>query len=343
MKKLLNTLYITLPEAYLSRDGLNVVVNVENKEKFRIPIHNIENIVTFGYMGISPSLISLCAEKNVGVSFLSPSGYYCGRFSGPIRGNVVLRRQQYRMADNENICLELSKVFIAAKIANCRNVVHRVLRDHGNEKNEIPLKSTIKLLENRINQIRNADNIETVRGIEGDSANEYFSVFNYLIVAQNDDFVFEGRSRRPPRDRVNAMLSFCYMLLANEVQSALETVGLDPYVGFLHKDRPGRASLALDLMEELRPYLSDRLVLTLINRKQVNAKGFINQEGFGILMDEETRKEILTAWQQKKQDEIIHPFIEEKIPIGLIPYVQAMLLARYIRGDIEMYPPFIMK
>ncbi|HOK99165.1 MAG: type I-C CRISPR-associated endonuclease Cas1c [Bacteroidales bacterium] len=343
MRKLLNTLYVTTPDAYLSRDGLNVVVLVKNEEKFRIPIHNIEGIVTFGYMGASPALMSLCAENNVAVHFLTEFGKFCGRVSGPIRGNVLLRRQQYRMADNKDICLKIAQNCIAAKIANCRNVVHRVIRDHGNENNISALNTVLNLLNNRIKQCFTVENIDKLRGIEGDAANEYFSVFNLFILNQNESFRMNGRSRRPPLDNVNAMLSFCYVLLAHEVQSALETVGLDPYVGFLHTDRPGRPSLALDLMEELRPYLADRLVLSLINRKQVLPNGFKNQEGFGIVMDDSTRKEILSAWQKRKQDTITHPYINEQIEVGLIPYVQALLMARYIRGDIDGYPPFIMK
>jgi CRISPR-associated protein Cas1 len=343
MRKLLNTLYVTSPDAYLARDGQNVVVKIENEERFRIPIHNIEGIVTFGYMGASPALLAMCSENNVGISFLTPSGHFCGRVAGPVRGNVLLRRQQYRYADDEAFKLKVSRMFITAKIANCRNVVHRVLRDHGNDENTLPLSTTLRLLELKVNQCQNAESIEKLRGIEGDAANEYFGVFNHFIVAQKDHFIFNGRNRRPPKDKVNALLSFCYSLLAHEVQSALETVGLDPYVGFMHTDRPGRASFALDLMEELRPYLADRMVLTLINRKQITEKGFKNQDGFGVIMDDITRKEVITAWQQRKQDEITHPFLEEKIPVGLIPYAQALLMARFIRGDIEMYPPFIMK
>ena len=342
MRKLLNTLFITSPNAYLSRDGLNIVVKVENEERFRIPVHNIEGIVTFGYMGASPALLALCNEYNVGVSFLTETGRFCGRFSGPVKGNVLLRRQQYRFADDENFCLNIAKTFISAKIANCRNVIHRALRDHGDEQNTTALSTAMKLLEYRVKSIQRAENMDHIRGIEGDAANEYFGVFNHLIVSQKESFVFNTRTRRPPKDKVNALLSFSYTLLAHEVQSALESVGLVPYVGFLHTDRPGRPSLALDLMEELRPYLADRLVLTLINRKQIGPNGFIDQEGFGIVMDEKTRKEVITTWQQRKQDEIIHPFLQEKIPVGLLPYAQALLLSRFIRGDLDAYPAFFM-
>lgn len=343
MRKLLNTLYVTTPDSYLTKDGENVVIKVGNAEKFRIPIHNVEGIVNFGYLGASPGLIGICAERNVGLSFLSEHGRFLGRISGPVKGNVLLRRQQYRMADDKVFSIGLARLFIAGKIANSRSVLHRALRDHGNSYNKSSLQEACDLLAIRQKQALNADNPDLLRGIEGDAANTYFGVFNHLIVHQKNDFVLSGRNRRPPKDPVNALLSFAYTLLAHEVQSALESVGVDPYVGFLHVDRPGRASLALDMMEEFRSYLADRLVLTLINRKQIGIKGFTNQGDAGILMDDTTRKELLTTWQKRKQEEITHPFLQEKVPIGLLPYVQAQLLARFIRGDIDNYPVFVMK
>jgi CRISPR-associated protein Cas1 len=343
MRKLLNTLYVTNPESYLARDGENVVIRVAEEEKFRIPVHNIEGIVCFGYPGASPALIGLCAERNVGLSFLTEHGHFWGRVSGPVRGNVLLRRRQYRMADDEKTALNLSRLFVAGKIANCRNVIQRALRDHGNSENTHGLSETSGLLEIRQKQAYKADNMDNLRGIEGDAANAYFGVFNHLIVSQKDEFVINGRTRRPPKDNVNALLSYVYTLLAHETQSALESVGLDPYVGFLHVDRPGRSSLAFDLMEEFRPYLADRLVLSLINRKQISGKGFVNQDESGVIMDETTRKEVITAWQKRKQEEIQHPFLQESVPVGLLPYAQALLLARFIRGDIDNYPVFVMK
>lgn len=343
MRKLLNTLYITSPESYLSRDGENVVVRVADTEKLRIPVHNIEGIVCFGYPGASPSLMGLCAERNVGLCFLSENGHFWGRFSGPVKGNVLLRRMQYRMADDVDAALEISRLIVAGKIANCRNVLQRAIRDHGNEVISGPLSEASEILEIRQKQALRAMDPDSLRGIEGDSANAYFKVFNHLIVAQKDDFAFNGRSRRPPKDNVNALLSFVYTLLAHEVQSALESVGLDPYIGFLHTARPGRASLALDLMEELRPYLADRLVLSLINRKQINNKGFREREESGVIMDDDTRKEVIGVWQRRKQEEIQHPFLKEQIPVGLLPYAQALLFSRFIRGDIDKYPVFIMK
>lgn len=343
MRKLLNTLYVTSPDSYLSRDGENVVVIVENNEKFRIPVHNIEGIVTFGYTGASPALLGLCTERNVSVSFLTEHGKFWGRLNGPVKGNVLLRRTQYRMADDGNYILEISRLIIAGKIANCRNVLQRAIRDHGNDVITPILDRASELLILRQKQALKAENIIKLRGIEGEAASSYFDVFNNMITAQKEYFTMNGRTRRPPMDNVNALLSFVYTLLAHEVQSALETNGLDPYVGFLHTDRPGRASLALDLMEELRPYMGDRLVLTLINRKQINGKGFLTIEGSGVIMDDETKKEVINAWQKRKQEEIIHPFLKEKIQIGLLPYVQALLFARYIRGDLDNYPVFIMK
>lgn len=343
MKKLLNTLYVTLPESYISRDGLNVVVLVEGEERFRVPVHNIDGIITFGWGGVSPALLSLCVEHNVSISFLTPTGRFCGRVQGPVQGNVLLRRKQYRLADNDQFAVSLVKSFITAKLVNSRNVVHRVLRDHGNDSNRTPLLSAMSLLGEHLKRVHMADSVDAIRGIEGIAANDYFKVFDYFIVAQKKDFFFKGRNRRPPKDPVNALLSFCYTLLAHEVQSALESVGLDPYVGFLHTDRPGRPGLALDLMEELRPYLADRLVLTLINRYQVSIGGFIDLKGFGYEMNEETRKTIISAWQKRKQEEIVHPFLNEKVQIGLIPYIQALMLARHFRGDLDLYPAFFMK
>jgi CRISP-associated protein Cas1 len=343
MRKLLNTLYVTTPDSYLARDGENVIIRVAEAEKFRIPIHNIEGIVAFGYAGASPALMGLCAERNVGLSFLTEHGRFLGRLSGPVKGNVLLRRRQYRMADNPMEALSLSRIMVAGKITNCRNVLQRVIRDHGNDDNSNSLSDVSTQLDVRRKQALKSDDPDNLRGIEGDAANAYFGVFNHFIVAQQDDFIMNGRTRRPPKDNVNALLSFVYTILAHEVQSALESVGLDPYVGFLHTDRPGRPSLALDLMEELRPYLADRLVLTLINRRQINAKGFINRDESGILMDDETRKEVIASWQKRKQEEILHPFLQENIPLGLLPYVQALLLSRFIRGDLDNYPVFVMK
>lgn len=343
MRKLLNTLFVTTPESYLSRDGENVVVKVENKERFRIPVHNIEGIVSMGFMGASPSLMSLCAERKVALSFVSEGGRFLGRVSGPVSGNVLLRRKQYRVADKKEEALELSKIFIAGKIANSKTVLQRAIRDHANSINSEAIEEVIAKLTVKQKQTFSVRNPDELRGIEGESAMTYFSVFDQLILHQKDDFKMEGRNRRPPLDNVNALLSFVYTLLMHEVRAALESVGLDPCVGFLHVDRPGRQSLALDMMEEFRPFLADRLVLSLINRKQISKGGFVKQPAGGIIMDDATRKEVITAWQKRKQEEIIHPFMEERIPIGLLPYSQALLMARYLRGDLDNYPVFLNK
>ena len=341
MRKLLNTLFVTTIDAFMSRDGENVVVKVENKERFRIPVHNIEGIVSMGFMGASPSLMSLCAERNVALSFVSEGGRFLGRVTGPVSGNVLLRRKQYRMADDSNFCLQISKLFVAGKITNSKTVLQRAIRDHSQSINCVALEEAVSKLTFKLKQVLNAGNQNELRGYEGESAMIYFSVFDQLILHQKEDFKMEGRNRRPPMDNVNALLSFIYTLLMHEVRAALESVGLDPCVGFLHVDRPGRQSLALDMMEEFRPFLADRLVLSLINRKQISKNGFIQQPTRGIVMDDATRKEVITAWQKRKQEEIIHPFLEERVPIGLLPYCQALLMARYLRGDLDSYPVFI--
>lgn len=341
MRKLLNVLYVTTPESYLSKDGENVVVKVDNSEVFRIPIHNLEGIVCFGYIGASPALMELCAARNVGLSFLSEYGRFYARVMGKVSGNVLLRREQYRRADYENESLGIAKNCIIGKVLNCRAVLKRGVRDHNDSINSPSLKNTVEKLTKKIERIERCTSLDELRGVEGEAAREYFSVLDELILKQKDSFYMHERSRRPPKDNLNAVLSFLYTMLAHDVQSALETVGLDPYVGFLHRDRPGRASLALDLMEELRPYLADRIALTLINRKQINKKGFVHKESGGIIMDPDTKKQVITAWQKRKREEIMHPFLNEKIEIGLIPYAQALLMARFLRGDLEEYPPFL--
>lgn len=341
MRKLLNTLFVTTSEAYMSRDGENVVVKIEDKERFRIPIHNLEGIVCFGFMGASPSLMSLCSERKVALSFISESGRFLGRITGPVSGNVLLRRKQYRVADNSDSCLKISQLFVAGKIANSKTVLQRAVRDHSQNINLVVLGKAISKLTFKQKQVLNSGSQNILRGYEGESAMTYFSVFDQLILHQKENFKMEGRNRRPPKDNVNALLSFIYTLLMHEVRAALESVGLDPYVGFFHVERPGRQSLALDMMEEFRPFLADRLVLSLINRKQIAPNGFIKQPSGGIIMDNATRKEVITAWQKRKQEEITHPFIEEKVPIGLLPYCQALLMARYLRGDLDNYPVFI--
>lgn len=340
MRKLLNTLYITTPEAYLSKDGLNVVVSVDKEERFRIPIMNVESIVTFGYMGASPGLMKLCMDNNVALSFMTPQGRFICRVQGPTKGNVLLRKKQYSLSEDENIALHLAKLFIIGKVFNARSVLQRYIRDNGSDED---VEYVIKKLDWQKKCILKAENMENLRGEEGIAANTYFEVFNHLILHQKDDFPFNGRNRRPPKDEVNAMLSFVYTLIANDVSAALESVGLDPYVGFMHAIRPGRTSLALDMMEELRAYLGDRLVLSMVNRRQITKKDFIRQGDGGLVMTDNCRKELLTTWQKRKKETIEHPYLKEKIPIGLLPYVQAMLLTRFIREDIDDYPVFLMR
>jgi CRISPR-associated protein Cas1 len=336
MRKLLNVLYVTVDGAYLAKDGETVAVRVEHETRLQVPVHTLEGIVCFGQVSMSPALMGFCAEKNVGVSFLTEHGRFLARVQGPESGNVLLRRTQYRAADNLAASGVIAQSILLGKIANSRTVLQRAAREHPAEALDaaaLQLAQSLRLAERE-------SSLDPLRGIEGDAARNYFAVFNQMIVAQQEDFVFHERSRRPPLDNVNALLSFLYVLLAHDVASALETVGLDPAVGFLHRDRPGRSGLALDLMEELRPVLADRLVLSLINRKQLSASGFTRSETGGIQMNDATRKEVLVAWQKRKQEEIQHPFLGERIPLGLIPYAQALLMARYLRGDLDAYPTF---
>lgn len=340
MRKLLNTLYVTTPESYMSKDGMNVVISVKQQEVFRIPIINIESIVTFGYMGASPGLMKLCSDNGVSLTFLSPNGRFVSRVQGQTRGNVLLRMAQYYLADETEKSLHVAQLIVAGKIQNYRNVLRRYIRDYG-EDNEV--ENISKALDNsKRDALRSRDKKELM-GIEGLAANHYFSVFHKLILQQQDDFPFKGRNRRPPKDAVNAMLSLSYTLLANDTTAALETVGLDPYVGIFHAIRPGRTSLALDIMEEMRAYIGDRFVLSLINRRQITASDFIYQGEKGVVLTEKGRKTFLTAWQNRKKETIQHPYLNEKIPIGLLPYVQAMLFARYVRNDIDDYPVFLFK
>lgn len=343
MRRLLNTLYVTLPDAYLACDGENILIRADEEIKFRIPVHNLEGIVTFGFAGASPKVMQLCCERNIALSFLTAYGKFMGRIVGKVSGNVLLRRTQYRWSDDQEIANRLSRRFIAAKIVNSRAILHRVLRDHHEAVDAASLEKSLVSMAGTLERLDRAADADVIRGIEGEAAHIYFSQFNHLVLSQKDDFSINNRNRRPPTDRMNALLSFLYTMLAHEVSAALESVGLDPQVGFLHRDRPGRPSLALDVMEELRPHFADRLAVTLVNRRQITARGFVTKENGAVIMDDDTRKEVLIAWQKRKQEEITHPYLEEKIPLGLVPYVQALLLARHLRGDLEDYPPFFWK
>ena len=340
MRKLLNILYITSQGSYLRKEGETVVVEREKQQILQLPIHTIGSIVCFGNVLCSPFLLGFCAERDVSVSFLSENGRFLAAVRGPVSGNVLLRRQQYRMADDEKTTQEIAANIISGKLANCRIVINRTVRDHSSKVNSEALREASKKIGRIIERIPRMGNTEEIRGLEGQAAAEYFRIFNHLIIDQKEDFVFTERSRRPPLDEVNALLSFTYTLLAHDIRSALETVGLDPAVGFLHRDRPGRPGLALDIMEEFRPVIADRLVLSLINRRQLGKKNFTKATNGAVTMDDETRKTVLTEYQGRKQDKIHHPFIEETVPIGLLFFVQANLMARFIRGDIDGYPPY---
>jgi len=343
MKKHLNTLFVTTQGAYLAKEGETVVVRVERKTLLQIPIHAIGGIVCFGNVTCSPFLMGFCAERDVTISFLTEHGRFLARVQGPVSGNVLLRREQYRRADDMSAAAQMARSVLTGKLANSRTVLQRAVRDHAKKLNAEEVREASKKISASLDHLQAHLPLNALRGIEGDSAHSYFSVFDHLIISQKDDFIFRGRNRRPPLDRVNCLLSFLYTLVLHDVRSALESVGLDPAVGFLHRDRPGRPGLALDMMEEFRPFLADRLVLSLINLNQVRAKGFREMESGAVFMDDETRKTVLVAYQKRKQDEIFHPFIEERVTVGLLFYIQALLLARCLRGDLDGYPVFIWK
>jgi CRISPR-associated protein Cas1 len=343
LKQLLNTLYVTTQGAYLAKEGETVAVRVEQETKLRVPIHTLSAIVCFGQVSCSPFLMGMCGETGVALAFLTENGQFLARVQGPVSGNVLLRREQYRWADLAERTADVARSVVIAKVANCRTVLQRALRDRTDETGTEELERAVKRLGRLMEDVAKAGDVDAIRGHEGDAARVYFGVFDRLITASKEDFYFRGRNRRPPLDNVNALLSFSYTLLTHDITAALEGVGLDPAVGYLHRDRPGRPSLGLDLLEELRPVIADRLVLSLINRRQVRATGFRRTESGGVVMDDATRKELLVAYQSRKQEEIQHPFLGEKVAFGLVPHLQAMLLARSIRGDLDGYPSFLWK
>lgn len=343
MKKLLNTLFVTLPDTYLSLDGENILVKQEDEVKARYPLHNLESIYTFGYAGVSPALMGKCASQNINLTFMTQTGRFLARVIGENRGNVVLRKEQYRISDDEVRSARLARNMIIGKLYNNKWILERATRDYALRIDTERIKKVTASLSETMNHLRTVDQLDVLRGLEGTAAVQYNSVFDDLILQQKNSFYFYGRSRRPPLDKVNALLSFTYTLLSNDMKFALEATGLDAYVGFLHRDRPGRASLALDMMEELRGVYADRFVLSLINKKIVNGKGFYVKENGAVIMDDDTRKTVIKAWQDRKQEKIIHPYLKEQISWGLVPYSQALLLARHIRGDLDEYPPFLWK
>lgn len=346
MRRYLNTLYVTTQAAHIRKDGLNIVTRVDATEIGRVPAHMIGSIVCFGRVSMSPAAMGFCAEQGITVTYLGQNGRFLARIEGPVTGNVLLRRQQYRASDDEAACGTIVRGIIAGKTLNQRAVIRRVLRDHGGTM-QADTRQRLQSVEDRLTQIvrgtKKPATIDKLRGLEGEAANLYFSVFQDFIRIDGTDFCFRGRTRRPPLDPVNALLSFIYTLLVHDIRSALETVGLDPAVGFLHRDRPGRPSLALDLLEEFRPFFADRLVLALINRRQIKSTDFRHLENGAVVMSDDARKNVLVAYQERKRSELTHPFIEERVTLGLLWHVQAQLLARHLRGDLDGYPPFIWK
>lgn len=343
MKKLLNTLYVTSGNSYLALDGENIVVFEEKTEVGRLPLHNLEGIVSFGYRGTSPALMGACADRNISLCYMTPQGKFLARVTGKVKGNVVLRKQQYASTQDEEQSLEIAKNCILGKVYNARWVLERAIRDHSLQIDVERIKSASEYLKKSLKYIQDSQSKEQLRGYEGEAAQIYFGVFDQLILQQKKEFKFAGRNKRPPVDNVNALLSFVYTLLTNQIVAALESVGLDPYVGYLHTERPGRASLALDLIEELRAVLADRFVLSLINKKIITGKNFVKKENGAVLMSDDLRKKLLIEWQNKKKETLTHPYLKEKIEWGMVPYVQAMLLARYLRGDLDSYPVFLWK
>ena len=337
MRRHLNTLYVTSQGSYLFKDGECVCVQPKEGEKRKFPVHNLGSLVLFGQVSCSPFLLGHCAENGVAVSWLTENGRFLASMHGQVSGNVLLRREQYRKSDEPLFTSQLACSFTIGKIYNCRTILRRIAR----ERPDARLDEACGRLTHCLERLAPGTGIEAVRGLEGEAASVYFSVFDQLLSAPG--FSFAGRSRRPPMDATNCLLSFLYTLLAHDIRGALEVVGLDPAVGYLHRDRPGRPSLALDVMEEFRPYMADRLACTLINKGQVKAKGFRRQESGAVLMDDDTRKDVLVAWQTRKKEEIEHPFLKERMPAGMLWHMQARLLARHIRGDLDAYPPFVVR
>lgn len=346
MRRQLNTVYVTTEGAWLRKDGENIVMEVEGETRARLPAHMLESLVCFGRVLVSPPLLGYCAEQGICVSYLSPNGKFLARVEGPVSGNVLLRREQYRRSDDGSRCAAIVRNLLVGKVHNQRAVVSRGLRDYGDDlppEARAELSHTDKRLKRISARLLIDAPVDVLRGLEGEAAQAYFGVLDHLIRVPDAAMRFGGRSRRPPTDAANALLSFLYTLLTHDCRSALETVGLDPAVGFLHRDRPGRPSLALDLVEEFRPVFADRLVLSLINRKQVSARDFTRMDNGAVLLKEDARKTVLSAYQERKREQLHHAFIDEKVDIGLFPAIQAQLLARHLRGDLDAYPPFLWK
>lgn len=342
MKKHLNTLFVTTQGTYLSKEGECVQVRVDGADKAYIPIHTLGGIVCFGNVLCSPFLLGHCAEHGVAVSFLTENGRLLARVQGPVAGNVLLRREQYRWADDPKRSAAMARYVLTGKLANSRSVLLRAARDHGDDGRHEDLRTAAGRLADCLRRMGRMDlSLDEVRGIEGEAGATYFGAFDAMITSDDEAFRFQGRNRRPPLDPTNCLLSFLYTLLLHDIRAAIECVGLDPAVGFLHRDRPGRPGFALDLLEEFRAVVADRLALSLINLGQVKSKGFETRESGAVLMTDDIRKEVILAYQKRKQEEVEHPFLKEKMPVGLLWHMQALLLARHIRGDLDGYPPYI--
>lgn len=343
MRHLLNSLYVLTPENHLALDNENVVVLNGSNELARFPLLTLESIFSFTFQGATPALMGACVERGINLVFYSPYGKFYARATGKERGNVLLRIQQFRISENKSLSCKYGRNFLVGKVYNARWVLERATRDHPDRVPVEKLKSSSQMMRETIQEIKSCVDYDSIQGLEGKAAQAYFSCFNDLILQQSDDFRFEGRNRRPPTDRVNALLSLTYSILTRDCEAALEGAGLDPYMGFIHRARPGRCSLALDLIEELRHSFADRFVLYCINQRVLNKDDFLTQENDAVELTEQGRKKFFAEWQKRKQESIMHPFLKEKIPWGLVPYVQALLLARTIRGDLEEYPPFFWK
>ena len=343
MRKLLNTLFVTSEEAYLALETENVAVYIGEEKKAQYPLLVLESIISFSYKGASPALMGACARNGIQLVFLTPRGRFLARVCGQEQGNVLLRKEQYRLSDNLEKSCHIARNFIFGKVYNQRWVLERTLRDHRMRVDAAKLESASQALAGLLPSIETQTDLDALRGLEGEASVRYFHVFDEMVLNQKADFLFDGRNRRPPTDNMNALLSFAYVLLSNDCASALESVGLDSYVGFMHRDRPGRTSLALDLMEELRAPMADRLCITLVNNRVLQDKHFERQESGAVFLGEDGRKLFLSAWQNKKKEEITHPYLKEKMAWGLVPYVQSLLLARCLRGDLDGYPPFLWK
>lgn len=340
MRKLLNTVYVTNESAYLTLDGENLVCKIDGETKLRIPYENIENIVCFNYVGCSPALMGKCVGKTIPINFISPQGKFLAKVCGETKGNVFLRVAQIDKFREHGVILAQNTM--AAKFSNTRQLIRRTLHDNSYLRNDEEIKKVMKTLDSGIDKVLEAKSLEEIIGIEGNCAQNYFSVFDKLITNQKVPFTFELRTKRPPLDPVNAMLSFVYTLLTSEYAAALETVGLDSYIGFCHALRSGRSSLACDLVEEAR-CITERFVITLLNLQIVGEKDFETQVSGAVWLNNEGRKKVLTHWQEKKRSDFIHPYLKQKIPLGLLPYVQSNLLAKYVRGELESYPPLLLK